>query len=374
MPPITIMIKPASGLCNMRCVYCFYSDVKAHRQVPDYGVMTVETLETVIRRAVICADGVLNLAFQGGEPTLAGKEYFRALLKLEKKYNGRGLRIQNSIQTNGLVLDEEWIDIFRDGRFLVGVSVDGIQTIHDRYRVDAAGRPTWDRIRENLEKLKAAGIEYNVLCVVNGTVARAPEEVFRGLEQHIYMQFIPCLDGFGAAGAQWSLTAEDYGHFLIATFDLYEQRFRMGRPVSIRNFDNWISMLNGCPPENCALSGRCGNYYLIESDGSVYPCDFYVLDEWKLGNIREMNFRSLNASEMGARFRNESLPVPDNCRECPWYVLCRNGCKRDREPLRDCADPAKTRLCAAHKAFFAARYERLCGLAKDIREQKLTCL
>lgn len=374
MPPITIMIKPASGLCNMRCVYCFYSDVRAHRQVSDYGIMTADTLETLIRRAVICADGVLNLAFQGGEPTLAGKEYFRTLLKLEKKYSNRGLKIQNSIQTNGLVLDGEWIDIFREGRFLVGVSVDGTETIHDRYRIDASGRPTWERVRENIGKLKAAGVDYNVLCVVNGTVARAPEEVFRGLEQHTYMQFIPCLDGFGGTGAEWSLTAEDYGRFLIATYDLYEQRFRTGKPVSIRNFDNWIGMLNGCPPENCALSGRCGNYFLIESDGSVYPCDFYVLDEWKMGNIRETNFKTLSASETGERFRCESLPVPDSCRACPWFNLCRNGCKRDREPLRACDGPAKTRLCASHRAFFTARYDRLCRLAKDIREGKIACL
>lgn len=158
--------------------------------------MKEHTLEVLFRRACAWADGVLNIAFQGGEPTLAGKDFFRKVLALEKMYRRPNLIINKSIQTNGYALDEEWAQIFRDGNFLVGVSVDGIQETHDAYRLDAAGNPTFARIEKNLEMLRKFGVEYNVLCVVNRDVAASAEQVVKGLAKHQYMQFIPCLDGF----------------------------------------------------------------------------------------------------------------------------------------------------------------------------------
>ena len=369
MPPLTVMIKPASSLCNLRCRYCFYADVASSRETASYGLMSADTLETLMRRAFAYAEGQLSFMFQGGEPTLAGKDFFRRYLSLLKKYNTRRLNVQSAIQTNGYMLDEEWCAIFKEGNFLVGVSVDGTKAIHDAYRVTPEGKPTYDRIAENLALLRAHDIPYNILCVVNEPIASEPAAVFHALKEHVFLQFIPCLDDFSGEKKPYSLNAKTYGRFLIETFDLYEQALYSGKPVSIRTFDNWAAMLLGYPPENCGMSGRCGNYYLIEADGSAYPCDFYVLDEWKVGNILESSFFRMDKSPVGKRFRDESIPLPDACKACRWLALCRGGCKRDREPVIG-GVPALNRLCESNRMFFKARYERLQALAAEIRRRQ----
>lgn len=369
MPPLTVMIKPASGLCNLRCTYCFYADVAAHREEASYGIMNADTLETLMRRAFAYAEGQLTFMFQGGEPTLAGKDFFRRYLSLLKKYNTRRLPVHSAIQTNGYALDREWCDIFREGRFLVGVSVDGTQQTHDACRITASGAPTYARIAENLALLRQENIDYNILCVVTEQIASQPRAIFEALKEHVFLQFIPCLDDFEGARKDYSLTPQSYGRFLIETFDLYEQSFRAGKPVSIRTFDNWIAMTLGYPPENCGMSGRCGNYYLIEADGSAYPCDFYVLDSWRLGSILESSFFKLDKSPVGARFREESIPLPETCRQCRWLALCRGGCKRDREPVVNGA-PALNRLCESNRMFFEARYPQLRALAEAVQRQR----
>ncbi len=347
MPPLSLLIKPVSGLCNMRCRYCFYSDVMARRETGVRGAMSPETLEMLVRRAMAYAEGNVAFAFQGGEPTLAGLDFYRALVGFQKKYNTRGLRVDNSLQTNALDLSDEMIDFFAREKFLIGASLDGGRATHDALRVDAGGAPTFDRIRRSLECLRARGAALNVLCVVSEPVAERPREVFETLEPYGFIQYIPCLDDFDGGARPFSLTAASYLGFLKTTLDLYLDRIRRGRYVSIRNLDNYVGMLLGDEPENCGMRGRCGQYYLIESDGGVYPCDFSVLDEWRMGNIREASFFALERSETGARFRAESLPVPAKCRACRWYRLCRNGCKRERTAPGD-----ENRFCECYREFF----------------------
>ena len=333
MPPLTVMIKPASSLCNFRCAYCFYSDVSSRREVASYGVMNDDTLSRLVRRAFAYAEGSVNFTFQGGEPTLAGKAFFRRFLELVRSYDRGRVKVNLAIQTNGWLIDREWCELFREGRFLVGVSLDGSRETHDACRLSAQGGGTWDRVTENLRLLRKNDVEYNVLCVVNRLIAERPRETFNALKPHGYVQFIPCLDGFDGETGPLSLDAASYGRFLTETFDLYEECILGGRPVSVRTFDNWLSMLMGYPLENCAMSGRCGRYFLVEADGGVYPCDFYVLDKWRLGNINEKTFRQLEASPLEQKFYEESVPLADRCRACRWLPLCRGGCKRDREPL-----------------------------------------
>lgn len=370
MPPLTIMIKPASSLCDLRCSYCFYADEASHRDQASYGIMNEETLEKLVRRAFAYGEGCIQFMFQGGEPTMAGKDFFRRFIRLTKKYGHSGnVRIVNAIQTNGYAIDQEWCDIFREGQFLVGVSLDGTKETHDACRISAAGKPTYDRIRNNIHLLEANRVEYNVLCVVNEYVARQPVKVFENLKGYRYLQFIPCLDGFDNKSMPFSLNSRTYGRFLIETFDLYEHFFYAKDPVSVRNFDNWIQMLLGNPPESCALSGRCGIYFVIEADGSVYPCDFYVLDQWRMGNINEHSFFRLEKSDVSAAFREESFTLPEACRNCRWIQLCRGGCKRDREPLVN-GQSKGNRLCEGHKMFFEARYDRLKALAGSLQVQR----
>lgn len=349
----------------MHCGYCFYRDVSSRREVASLGRMSRETLQRLVRRAFSYADGSVNFAFQGGEPTLAGLDFFEELVSLQKKYNTRGLAVSNSVQTNGYDVSDELISLFAREHFLIGVSLDGDRQTHDLMRPDHAGHPTWDRIRATIARMKQAGCDVNILTVVNRHVARRPRQVWDALASYEYLQFIACLDDFDGPPAPHSLTCEDYGRFLIETFDLYQKAFFAGRPVSVRNFDNYLGILLGQPPENCAMRGQCGVYYLVEADGSVYPCDFYVLDEFRLGNVNEDSFHRLAASPVGEHFRAMShTPHPD-CKKCPYAFLCRGGCRRDREPLgADCTH--LNRFCAAYQAFFAACLPKMQEMAQAL--------
>jgi len=364
MPPITVMVKPVSGACNMRCRYCFYADEMHHRKASVYPKMTGELLDVMVRRVIRSADSSVHFLFQGGEPTLIGLPFFEQLVCLQRKYNTRGLKISNAVQTNGYDLSDEMIAFFAREQFLVGVSLDGTDETHDMLRPDAKGLPTSAAVRKTIDRLRAAGVSVNVLCVVNGEVAKYPQAVFSALAPYQYLQFIPCLDGIDGEKRDYSLSGEDYLAFLKATFDCYYVAYTQGHPVSIRNFDNWVAMLMGMPPENCAMVGRCGPSLVIESDGSVYPCDFYALDKWKLGSIAEDSLKRMLSSDTEKAFLEESLPVPVACKACRWYALCRNGCKRERDP-----ETGLNRWCSEHTAFFEYAYPRMEEMARQLKNR-----
>lgn len=364
MPPVYLLIKPASSLCNMRCKYCFYHDVASHRQTPGYGMMQDETLEILVKSALQYADGACTFGFQGGEPTLAGLNFYRRLLKLEKNYNLKGVRIHNSIQTNGMLIDDDWAKFLADNHFLVGLSLDGPKEIHDQFRLDNAGKGSHSRLMHTLSLFKKYGVDFNILCVVNNTVARYGRRVYSFFKQQGigYIQFIPCLDPLDNSSYPYSLTAERYAGFLKATFDLYYEDFKSGNYISVRNFDNYISLLMGRQPESCGMSGICSCYFVIESDGSVYPCDFYVLDRYRMGNIRLQNFEQLLHSEAAIQFVEPSRHVDAACKGCRWFPLCRGGCRRHREPFTD-GMPGLNHFCDAYQAFFSHAFPRMRELA-----------
>lgn len=361
MPPLTLMIKPVSGQCNMQCRYCFYRDEMVRRETPLSEPMTLQTLENLVRRAMLHTDGQLTLIFQGGEPTLAGKAFYRQLLLLEKKYRRADVNIRHAIQTNGLALDEEWCAIFREGGFLVGVSLDGTAALHDENRCDRACQPTAERVMNSISLLRRQKIPYNILCVVTETMTTQAKQVFSALRDHAFLQFIPCMDG---AAEKSFLQSRSYGRFLIELFDCYEQAYYSGKPVSIRTFDNWLAMACGYPPESCAMNGRCTRAALIEADGSVYPCDFYAVDEWYLGSVNETSFARLESTEAACRFA-QPQPVPPRCSQCAWYLLCRGGCRRDREPSPESIGGV-SRWCEGLELFFEQRGTRLHALARRV--------
>lgn len=367
MPPLTIMIKPVSMRCNMACGYCFYADVSSHRAVPDAGVMSCATLETLLRRAYAYAEGELSLLFQGGEPTLAGAEFYERLLELEERFAKPPLRVHNAIQTNGLTLSPRMLDVLERGRFLVGVSCDGPADIHDAQRPDAAGRGTHTAVSATMEALRIRGIDYNVLCVVTATSAPRAEEIFTHLAGHGFLQFIPCMEPL-SGHAEGALTPQAWGEFLCRTFDLYYAAWEHGRPVSVRLFDNYIAMLMGAPPESCAMCGQCQSSYVVEADGSVYPCDFYCTDGCRIGSVADSGFFALAKSPAAAVFRAASQPVPERCRACRWRELCRNGCRREREALPD-GSFGLWRWCESTQMLFKHAYGRMERMARAIAEQ-----
>lgn len=372
MPPLSLLIKPASGNCNLRCGYCFYHDVSAHRTTPSYGMMSLGTLETLVRKALAFADGSCTFAFQGGEPTLAGLDFYRTLVRLADQYNEKKVDVHYAIQTNGMVVDEEWARFFHDHHFLVGLSLDGPKDLHDVQRVDAAGTGSWRRAMEAARQMEAAHADFNILTVVTNPVARHVRQVYAFLKKSgfRYLQFIPCLDPLDAPGGEdgTALTAERYAYFLKELFDLWYADLVRGDaistdPVSIRDFENWVGMCAGRRPEACGMSGACQCQFVVEADGSVYPCDFYVIDQYRIGSIADDGFAEMAASENARRFIAESLPVDEACHGCEWYPICRGGCRRNREPFT-AGQPGLNRFCEAYRAFFPYALPRMRELAR----------
>ncbi len=368
MPPLNVLIKPASSACNLQCKYCFYDDVAAHRTAPNRGMMADETLETLVKKAFEYGEGAIGFAFQGGEPTLAGLDFYRKLLDFQKEYNPKPIRIQNSIQTNGLLIDAKWAAFLAENHFLVGLSLDGPKDIHDLNRTDVRGQGSYSRVEKTVALLNQYQVEYNILGVVTKSVARHIEKVYhyftkRGFE---YLQFIPCLDELGEKPGQnpYSLTPEAYEDFLKRLFDLWYRDFQSGRRISIRMFDNILQRLLGYPPESCDMKGYCSANIVIEADGTVYPCDFYVLDSWKLGDIFHDGFQDMLQGETARSFVAVSQGIAEQCRGCEAFAICRGGCRRNYEPIADRISE-KNYFCAAYRGFYQYALPRFYEIVRN---------
>ncbi len=350
MPPLSVLIKPASSACGMGCAYCFYKDIAANRAHPFMGMLSEELLEKTIQSAFGYAEGSCTFVFQGGEPTLAGLDFFKTAVSLEKKYAKSGVEVNNCLQTNGLLIDAPFAEFLRENNFLTGLSLDGPADIHNQNRLTDNGKDTFNRVMQTAQLLKKHGAAFNVLSVVTGQSARYAEKIYRFFAKQgfTFLQFIPCIPPLNN-DSPLTLTPEKYGEFLIKIFDLWYADLERGHYVSIRHLDNWFSVLLGGQPESCGMTGRCSMQFVVEGDGGVYPCDFYVLDEWRLGTIGKESFFEIQNSPAAARFIEKSLPVPEDCRACRLFAVCRNGCRRERG-----AD-GKYRYCASVKAFFDAR-------------------
>ena len=374
MPAASILIKPASANCNMDCKYCFYKCLSSHREEYSKGFMKEETLETLVREAIAYADGSLTFAFQGGEPTLAGLDFFQKAVELQQKYNNKKLQIENTIQTNGLLIDEKWARFLGEHRFLVGLSLDGPKKMHDRYRKDAGGQDTFARIMHSVQLLEQYQVDYNVVTVVTNDTAKQASFLYKFWKRNHYpfVQFIPCMDEIKRQdGTQersiYAVESEQYGKFLCELFDLWYADFAAGETMDIRMFSNLAQMAAGYPAEECGMNGCCNCYFVVEGDGSVYPCDFYCMDEWKLGTVND-GFVQMKTSEKAKAFVEASRPVCAACQECLHFSLCRGGCRRWREPFVD-GKPGLNQLCSAYRMFFAHAAERMERLGVYIRQK-----
>jgi uncharacterized protein len=363
MMPISILIKPASGNCNMRCKYCFYADEQEKREVFSYGMMTFETLQRIVDQAIEVAGGSCTFAFQGGEPTLRGLDFYRDFVAyVKERTRSSRLKIYYSLQTNGYCMDDDWARFFAENHFLIGISLDGTKEIHDRYRLDAAGKGTYNRVMAAIRLLEKYHVEYNILTVVTAATARNAQRIYHFFKKnHLkYQQYIECLDPLGEAHGtrEYSLTPERYEQFLKNLFDAWYLDWKQGTYVYNRYFENLLLIMNGQAPESCNMCGQCSQQWVIEADGSVYPCDFYALDAWRLGNIMTDDFERMNRKREELGFVAQSRLIPDTCRSCKWYALCRNGCRRLREPVAD-GEAGTNYFCGAYKNFFEYAYDRL---------------
>lgn len=350
------LIKPVSSTCNLRCRYCFYEDEVNNRSVKNSGLMQRETVEVLLHEAcgLTKPGDTVNFIFQGGEPTVAGLTFFQDFVGLARSICPEKVGISFAIQTNGILLNKEWAQFLKQENFLVGLSIDGYKDLHNLHRIDIGKDGTWNSVRKALQLLQKENVPVNALCVVTGNCARKPEKVYNELKKlgFQYMQFIPCLDPIGVqrGSLSFSLTPQGYGEFLCRLFDLWYRDWCQGQYHSIRLFDDYVNMLLGDNTITCSTCGRCGGYFVVESDGSVYPCDFFALDEWKLGTLSRQPLAHMTSCELAAKFLHWGQNKPAECLTCQWRRLCNGGCKNDW--IQDAEGTPHNYFCAAFQQFF----------------------
>ena len=367
MKNLNLLIKPASSSCNLRCRYCFYYDVADNREVKNYGIMNDDTLENMVKKVFDDVEHTANFAFQGGEPTMAGIEFFEKFHKLVEKYNTKKIIVNFSLQTNGTLLNKKWLELFKKHNYLIGLSLDGNKEMHDTFRIDAKGEGTFSRVLKAAKMMRKAEVEFNILCVVNKLIAQNGKLVYNFFRNNgfRYYQFIPCLDSLSCSEEKdYTLTAEDYGKFLDETFNLWYEDIMSDKRISVRHFDNYTKIILGEEPEACDMVGHCNMNAVLESDGSMYPCDFYVLDEFKVGNINESSFEELFKSEAEMRFLRTSLAVDEKCKVCRYFKICRGGCRRHKELTAE--GNYENRFCESYKYFFEKNIDKMIKTAEYV--------
>ncbi len=363
----SLLIKPASWQCNLRCKYCFYLKKKELFNTPA-PAMNDTTLENMIRACCSLENlRIFNFAWQGGEPAVMGLDFYRRAVELQEKYVPKGCSIGNGFQTNGTLLNEDWAKFFRKYNFLLGVSIDGPARFHDANRLTAAGKGSFDRVNEVIKILQRQKVEFNAMVLVNAVNVRHPLEIYEFLlkKKIFFHQYIECVE-FDVAGnlRDVSVTGERWGEFLCRLFD----RWYEGdvRKVSVRLFDSILHRMVLGRANCCSMGPDCRNYMVVEHDGSVYPCDFNVLEKWKLGNVNYQGFAEMAENPLYRDFGLQKQLRPAACRSCPYLELCQGCCPKNRLP-----GSGSSVLCKGWKMFFDHTLDRFVYLADEIRRERM---
>jgi uncharacterized protein len=371
--PFHVMVKPIGPICNLACSYCFYLDKKRLYPQEKNFRMSEELLEDFIRQYIKCQPGpVVSFAWQGGEPTLRGMDFFEKAVELQNKYVPEGWQVQNAFQTNGILLNDEWCEFFKENDFLVGISIDGPAELHDVYRSDKEGHPTHKRVLNGLHLLQEHRVEYNVLCAVNNLNAMYPLEVYRFFKDEgvRYIQFIPIVEHIGSAKVSpRTVRAEDYGRFLIAVFNEWV-RNDIGR-VFVQVFEECVGLWMGVGPVLCTLGAICGRAMIMEHSGDLYSCDHFVSPEYKLGNIQEEALVDMVGSPKQKKFGQDKRDaLPRYCRECDVRFICNGGCPKDRFLQMPDGEGGLNYLCAGYKQFFNYTAVFMREIARMVRQKR----
>ena len=398
-----VMIKPGGSACNLDCSYCFYLSKATLPDGPGPGRISDELLERFIQQYIGGVTGhEVVFSWQGGEPTLLGLDFFRKVVALQKKHARPFQKIENDLQTNGTLITEEWCEFLKANRFLVGLSIDGPQEIHDRYRVTKGGRPTFEKVFHTAKLLRKFGVPFNTLTCVNRFNARKPLDVYRFLRNEVgatYLQFIPIVEyrGFektaphrwnsaalpkdGAPEASpghpdsivtdWSVDANDWGYFLCKVFDEWH-RNDLGR-IMVNHFETLVSQHLGLGSQICIYGEFCGKGVALEHDGGIYACDHYVYPEYRLGNLRDEALDRQVFSRTQVKFgyaKNETLP--QYCRRCAYLTDCWGECPKNRILRTPDGEPGLNYLCRGFKQYFAHAIPAVDRIVADLRQQPLS--
>ncbi len=376
-PAFHVMTKPRGAICNLDCEYCYYLSKEMLYPGSRFR-MADELLETYIRQYIEAQQApVVTFAWQGGEPTLMGLPFFRRAVELQRKHAPPGKQVQNTLQTNGTTLTDEWCEFFREHDFLIGISLDGPRELHDRYRVDKGGKPTFDRVMRGMELLKSHRVEFNVLTTLHAGNADHPLEVYRFLRDEVgarFVQFIPIVErendtGFqeGERLTERTISARRYGEFMCAVFDEWVRR-DVGR-VFVQMFDVALAAWLGERPGLCVFEETCGTALAMEHNGDLYSCDHFVEPRHRLGNIAETHMIELVGSEQQLRFgRAKRDTLPRYCRECEVRFVCNGGCPKDRVIRTPDGEPGLNYLCEGYKTFFTHIRRPMEMMASELRQ------
>ncbi|HOO54412.1 MAG TPA: anaerobic sulfatase maturase [Methanothrix sp.] len=361
LPGFHLMAKPTGAACNLGCKYCFFLSKKNLYPKSSFR-MSDELLETYIRQYVESQRSPsVTIAWQGGEPTLMGLDFFRRSIELEEKYRRPGMTFQNTMQTNGTLLDDEWCEFFRETNFLIGLSLDGPRELHDAYRVDKLGGPTFDRVMKAARLLKKHEVDFNILTTVHAANQDHPLEVYRFLRDEVktdFIQFIPIVERDNDTGYQEgdtvtdrSVDPEKYGRFLISVFDEWVKR-DVGKTF-VQIFDVALAAWSGVPAGICAFSETCGTAMVMEHNGDVYSCDHFVEPKYLLGNINERPLSKIASSAKQRKFGRDKLDLlPEYCRKCEVRFVCNGECPKNRFIKTPDGEPGLNYLCSGYKEFF----------------------
>jgi uncharacterized protein len=355
MKPFHVLAKPMGPLCNLSCRYCFYLEKDGLFPQEHKWRMSDDVLEAYVQQYIAGQDApVVSFTWQGGEPTLLGVGFFRRVVELQRRY-ANGKTIENALQTNGILLDDEWGAFLAGERFLVGLSLDGPRELHDRWRVDRGGAGSFERVMRGLDVLRRRGVEFNILTCVHRENAERPLDVYRFLrgEGCRFLQFIPIVERAGPDSpelAPWSLLPEQLGRFLSAVFAEWVRR-DVGR-VFVQAFDVALESWVGREPSLCVARESCGWAMAIEHNGDVYSCDHYVDPDHWLGNVRQESLATMRDSELQRDFGRRKADLPPRCLACDVRFACRGGCPKDRLTAERPGEPPLNHLCPSYASFF----------------------
>ncbi len=368
--PFTLLIKPSGSDCNIDCEYCFYKGRDA-----EFGAgvqrMSDEVLDKLVGDYMRLGFDVVGFAWQGGEPTLMGIDFFKKAVELQRKYGSKGQQVSNALQTNGVLLDENWCEFFAENKFLLGISIDGPAEFHDRYRIDKGGAATYEKTLRAIGCCKDHGVEFSSLIVLSDENVKHPDRLFEWVIDNdlTYLQFIPCVETDPTTGkpAEFSITPGQYGDFLCRTFDLWCDYGP--EKLNIRQFDSIVTHYVLGNHTICTFSKQCAGFVVIEHNGDAFCCEFFVEPQWRIGNIMDTPLAELATDRLNRQFARQKQKLSGKCMLCRHLELCRGGCLKDRD--RAGAIDSESYFCESYKQFFEHSTGRFMQIAADVESGKL---
>ncbi|MDE7125431.1 MAG: anaerobic sulfatase-maturation protein [Muribaculaceae bacterium] len=383
--PVYVMAKPVGAFCNLACRYCYYLEKKDLYPEEKRHMMSEQTLERYIRLYIEAQTSPhVQFVWHGGEATVRSVDFYRKAMLLQQQY-GRGMHIENCLQTNGTLLTDEWCRFLHDNNWLVGLSIDGPEEFHDEYRRDKAGKPTFLKTMRAVSLLNKHHVEWNAMAVVNDYNADYPQEFYRFFKKIgcRYIQFTPIVERVAPDGRLAPVTARDknmrlsemtvspqqWGDFLCGVFDEWIKE-DVGR-VFVQLFDATLANWVGVQPGVCSMARTCGHAAAMEWNGDVYSCDHFVFPQYKLGNIYDSTFVDMMGSDRQLRFGSDKHDtLPDECLRCEYLSACNGECPKNRFMQSVDGQPGKNYLCAGYKKFFKHVAPYMDFMAEELKAER----